>query len=393
MYVYKDRLLLCLFIFIAFTRYGASQGFEPGTSYFDSTGFVEFIAGNVPVVISAPHGGYLTPNNIPNCPNCSTVRDAYTQEIGRGLSEAYFEKTGCYPYVVINLLHRRKLDANRSINEATGGFPILEDAWHAYHGFIGSAKAQIAQDYGKGLFLDIHGHGHDIQRIEMGYLISKSELQTTDDNINSSDLVNESSIRALTLDNAQSMTHAELLRGEFSFGTIMNDKGFPSVPSRSDRSPENDEAYFSGGYNTRAHGSRNGEAIDAIQLELNQSIRFDEDIRDELIDSLVSSVIEFIDHHYIPGFSDSQCDVLSNTINIDSRAEILVYPNPSTGLINIKGLDKFTDIAIVDFYGREVFREKWAGQSIDISNLKNGNYVIVIRNENTVNTIKMVLMK
>ena len=80
---------------------------------------------------------------------------------------------GEYPYVIINNLHRSKLDANRDKPEATFGEEVPEVAWNEYHNFIDRAKAEIS---GPGLFIDVHGHGHDNNWAELGYLIKYVRL-------------------------------------------------------------------------------------------------------------------------------------------------------------------------------------------------------------------------
>ena len=103
-----------------------------------------------------------------NCSGCVTVKDSYTQELAREIAAALIFKTGCYPHLIINKLHRKKLDANREIIEATDSNSATEVYWHNYMNFIDSAKRSISSKYQKGVFLDIHGHGHAIQRIELG---------------------------------------------------------------------------------------------------------------------------------------------------------------------------------------------------------------------------------
>ena len=62
-------------------------------------------------------------------------------------------------------------------------------------------------------------------------------------------------------------TFSELLRGPKSFGGFLGDEGVRSVPSPGDPSPGSDP-YWTGGYNTREHGSRGmSEVISGIQLE------------------------------------------------------------------------------------------------------------------------------
>ena len=91
--------------------FGFSQTFTPGETYWDSTGFVEYRSGNLPIIISVPHGGNWTPDSIPdrNCSGCSYLMDSYTLAITYGLYEEIHQITGCYPDLVLNRLHRKKV--------------------------------------------------------------------------------------------------------------------------------------------------------------------------------------------------------------------------------------------------------------------------------------------
>lgn len=311
--------LLILFYIIPSSSF--SQTYTPGVASFDETGYVEYIPGNLPVILSAPHGGYLTPAEIPDrdCLGCSYLRDSYTQELARTIADDFFEATGCYPHVVINLLHRRKFDANRDIGEAADGNSTIEQAWQAYHDFLDDAKAQIIEEDGRGLFLDLHGHAHDIQRVELGYLLSKSELQLTDETLNTNNYIEESSLRTLVDDNLQHLSHAELLRGAHSLGTLLENKGVRAVPSAPDPFPNDNESYFSGGYNTNRHGSKHGGNIDGIQIECHQDIRFDDDLRAMFADSLTKSINQYIDFHYQDNYIGNYCQEVLAVQDIDFR--------------------------------------------------------------------------
>ena len=122
---------------------------------------------------------------------------------------------------------------------------IAELAWEEFQEFIELSKDTIELQYNKGLFLDIHGHGHEIQRLELGYRISKSELQLDDDDLNSSTYVNKSSIRHLADVNLNEVAHAELLRGSNSLGQLFENQNYPSVPSQNDPYPESGRRLFS----------------------------------------------------------------------------------------------------------------------------------------------------
>ena len=61
------------------------------------------------------------------------------------------------------------------INEATFGVPEVVDAWNYYHGLLREARLNQTK---QALVLDMHAHIHDIDRAELGYLISGYELDT-----------------------------------------------------------------------------------------------------------------------------------------------------------------------------------------------------------------------
>ena len=358
----------------------------PGNSYFSPDNYVEYIAGNLPLIISVPHGGDLKPQSIPDrdCSGCVYVKDSYTQELGRELAAAIQAETGCYPHVIINLLHREKLDANRAIGEAADSNPEAEAAWTSYHGYIDSAENQIMQSFGKGLFLDLHGHGHDIQRIELGYLLSGSELRMPNSSLNDSSFLEEISIRNLILTDGQANTLTAYLRGNQSLGALLEDRNYPSVPSDLDPFPQNGEAYFSGGYNTRRYGSQEGGSIDAIQAECNQDIRFQEDDRQEFADSLGVVMVDFLELYYLEQGGLDFCNAVSVEEELDIHWEL--YPNPARDYLLIDTDLIQYDLAIFNPLGQLISQASMSSslERLDISALNCGNYIIEVSQEKRV---------
>ncbi|MEC8832320.1 MAG: MopE-related protein [Bacteroidota bacterium] len=322
----------------------------PGQSYFDSTNYVEYIYGNSPIIISIPHGGLLEPINIPDrsCNGCVYGNDTHTQEIGRAIAQYYFEQTGNYPFVIINLLARVKLDANRPIDEAADGNPTAEDAWTNYHDFISSAKTKIEQDFGRGLFLDLHGHSHNVERVELGYTLTGTELRLSDETLNSDTYINKNSIKTLVQDNKTFYTHAEMLRGPVSMGALLNEKGFPTVPSPNDPAPKVNENYFNGGYNVWEHGSRlNSGNIDGIQIEINQDVRFDIQSRALFAEGLAASLQTYLGVHYGFGVVDFDGDGVMSDLDCDDTNPD-IHPNAEE--IPYNGIDDDCDPATLDDY-------------------------------------------
>lgn len=367
-------LVLAFFSIIIF-----AQDYEIGQSYFDENEHIEYLHGNLPIIISVPHGGEKEPNNIldRNCQDCIVINDAFTQELSRAIIENIHLKTGCYPHVIMNRLHRSKLDANREIIEATQGNSLAEEAWLFYHETIDFAKDLVTSNYSKGLFIDLHGHAHTNQRLELGYLISKINLMLSDEDLDQNNFEENSSIRSLSEDNLSGSTFSELIRGENSLGEIISNSNFPTVPSIVDPFPMTNEAYFSGGYNTNRHGSRTQGKIDAIQIECNQDVRFDENEREEFAEALADALLDFLERNYFENINSNNCGLLS-TEELES-IEIKIHPNPIVDYFEIECTKSYDEIIIFNSLGNDIYRSEKStnSQKVDLSNFPNGLYFIV----------------
>jgi hypothetical protein len=356
------------------------QVYSPGKTYFGANQYTEYICGNLPVILSAPHGGELNPTNIPdrNCIDCVIINDGFTQELVLDMYLLIKNKTGCYPHAVINRLHRRKLDGNREIIEAANGNTNAENAWYEFHNFTESAKKSVTESFGKGLYLDIHGHSHSKQRLELGYLLYTSELKKSDAILNSQEYIGYSSIKNLVGDNLSQLTHAELLRGKYSLGSLMADATYPSVPSLKDPFPMTADDYFSGGYNIARHGSYKSGTIDGIQIEINSDVRFNESVRHKFAEDLVDKIIDFLDLHYFKDFKNFDC--VTSDVN-----HVTAWPVLETSLadnifrINTEWNEKF-QINVLNLLGINCLSV--AGSVIDISNLHPGIYIVQVILEN-----------
>lgn len=239
-----------------------------GEVVFGPNRYTEYQPGTLPIVITVPHGGTLTPANIADRADELTGPDAYTDEIGRRLAHSIWAETGAAPHLVISRLQRIKLDANRPLEEACDGDPSAVEAWQSYHGFIASARDTVVESHGAGLLIDLHGHSHDVQRLELGYLLTVIELALESQQLDP--LAGESSIRHL--DEQSPLSLSALVRGPESLGARFEEAGYPSVPSPEQPWPAGDP-YYNGGYTVRAYGSMDGGTMDAIQLEVHATAR------------------------------------------------------------------------------------------------------------------------
>ena len=151
-----------------------------GASYLGRSGYVEYLPGELPIIISAPHGGSLAPEEIRDRVSGTAVQDPNADDLARRIAAALAALTGRRPHLVLLHLHRKKLDANREIEEAAEGDPRAERAWHEYHRWIETAERTVSREHGRGFYVDVHVHGHSVPRIELGYLLSASDLARAD---------------------------------------------------------------------------------------------------------------------------------------------------------------------------------------------------------------------
>lgn len=289
--------------------------YVPGTTYWGRSNYTEYIAGNLPLIISAPHGGDTNPYELPNRTNTSTYTvttdpDLWTANLARAIRTAAFNRYGRYPHVIICRVDRAKVDCNREIGEGAQNNTNTQTLWKEFHEFIQIARRSVSNNYGRGLYIDLHGHGHDIQRNEIGYDLSdsdmfKSTLSSTDED--------QSTLRALSRRSRETFT--ELVRSNLSLGALLEKRGYPCVPSPSNPNPGTNSAgatnvYFNGGYNVQTYGTstNNGGTIDAIQIECNYtnvraksaSSSYDQDyaVRAAFSSNFIDSLDEFFKYHF-----------------------------------------------------------------------------------------------
>lgn len=377
-----------------------AQSYKPGQSYFGIKDYIEYIAGNLPLIISVPHGGYLTPTDIPDrdCSGCSYLRDSNTQELAREMAQALYAHTGCWPHVIINRLHRRKLDANRDLPEAADGDPQAAVAWEEFHAYTDVAKQAATSQFQKGLYIDLHGHAHSIQRLELGYLLTASQLRQTDDSLNTTTLKARSSIRNLASNNLGQHKHAQLLRDVGSLGDLMMQRGYPAVPSSADPYPEETEPYFNGGYNTARHSSLSGGSIDGLQIECHW-----DGFRDNMTniarsaDSLSTAIIQYFRLHYFGPLADELCG--SVTIPPDpnpvEEPTLEVFPNPYCTEFYIRQQDTSSatwTAQVFDFYGKLLLTKTLPPDvPVEVRPKKDRHLYVVLRRDGQVAMMQAVM--
>ncbi len=207
--------------------------------------------GDLPIILSAPHGGG---RGIPGVPRRQgeglkrfvTRSDTRTAVLTEKIAAAIEKQTGKRPYVVIARFHRQYLDANRRVGlafEAEKAKPVYE----AYHAAIRRARSDVAARWGFGLLLDVHG-----QNAKPGSIIRGTQNGKTTTHL-------------IARFGRGALTGASSLFGQLAA------QGFAVLPPVDSKTLEPDA--FDGGYIVRTHGSAEGGTIDAIQLETGFNLR------------------------------------------------------------------------------------------------------------------------
>lgn len=286
-----------------------------GTSTFLA---IEYIAGDADsrLIIAAPHGGGTRPafmkdrtetytygtlpyDQYSTDTSFSDLADTKTKELAIAIADSVRIKTGKRPHLIINHLHRSKLDANRRREVATQGGIYAGPAWDKFHEYIDAAKATINANYASGLFIDIHGQVHTPERTEVGYMLTKYQLATYTNTLGN--LTSQSSVRAMV---GNGITHTSLIKGTNAFGSLLNAQlGYMVTPSNTyplpgDTAIFTDGKYFDGGYNTSRHGSKHGGTISGFQLEFNSSVRTNDSTRPSFAGKIANALQSYMNVYF-----------------------------------------------------------------------------------------------
>jgi hypothetical protein len=257
---------------------------------------VEYQTGNIPLILCAPHDGQQSvgPNgkiftertreNCNNPPSFEKGADGQTKKLIIALDKAIFKYTGQYPHLVICDLKRSYVEPNIKLlhavphDENGKPHPNNEAVYNTYHGYLDDLKNEIIKIYGAGLLLDIHGHGHAVQEIEVGYSLALEALKASDEELNA-EYAPRSTNYYLSQVNKANATMTQLVRGDSSLGQLLIKYGLPAMPSKDKAYPDSGDDYYNTGYTSRKYGSSTeheestGGKLDAIQLEFNRNAR------------------------------------------------------------------------------------------------------------------------
>jgi N-formylglutamate amidohydrolase len=207
--------------------------------------------GELPILISAPHGGRKP---IPNCPVRTgknvplfvTVNDTNTDLLARKVADELAKVMKAKPYLAISHFERKYADVNRSEENGVES-AAAKPYYRAYHEFLKESRAAIQKDWGRGLVIDLHGQAANADTVFRG----TNNFQT------SRHLVDRFGKAALT--------------GKSGLFGLLANAGYSISPANDSDAKE--DPRFSGGYIVTTYGSKTDGSVDAIQLELGGKVR------------------------------------------------------------------------------------------------------------------------
>jgi len=364
------------FIFFLFCGWMTSAmafgQYVAGETYFGDNEYIEYRAGNLPIIIVAPHAGTLLPDELPDIHDRGA--DNGTLETTQDLWDTLFAQTnGCYPHMIFCHLHPRKLNAVDEIDSAAGTHPIARNAWEEFHAFIEIAKARVTTDWGKGHYFEMHGNGHADMWNEIGLGVSKVYLNDSDDAI----LARLPYSTVKNLCTAGGADFLEIIKGETSLGGLLQERGWKSVPSPTYPAPE-EGGFFFAGWNTWLHGSRYEGTIDATHLE-SYFVFMQVANRAAYTHDLAESILIFMETHY--GFTLNCVDL---SLPEPFIQDVYAYPNPvlAGSKLNFPMHQDIKSIKVYNLQGQFIPMSYGKDYIRIRADLESGSYIAVLTMSN-----------
>jgi N-formylglutamate amidohydrolase len=235
--------------------------------------FVQTQAGDVAIIVSAPHGGKLdvpavdvrkTDGRPTGGSGYVISRDSGTEELALEVAKAIEKKFGKKPYFVIGRSHRKYIDFNRPLEVAyddADAKPIYE----RYHEALRQSCEAVQKRFHRGLLLDLHGQGLAQDKVFRGTQDGKTVQ--------------------LLRERFGEAAHG----GETSLFARFKSGGWKVHPDPFDGK---EQAGYRGGYIVQTYGSHQRFGIDAMQLEFGSDYRASGRQR-ETADTLSEAVAEY----------------------------------------------------------------------------------------------------
>ncbi len=209
--------------------------------------------GNIPLLISVPHGGYLSGENFKDREKGCFEKDKNLISTFKSIKKE-FNKLGLEPYYVYSRIKRIKVDLNRDKNEVIKLKKNLLH-WEEYHALISKYINEIDKKYNKGIYIDLHGQSTR-DYLEIGY--------------GSKEIISK-------------------YISKKSFGSILEKNGVSCFPSFKNKKVIG--RYRDGGFCNRRYNKNN---IKSVQIEIDKKWRKDKKNRELFADKFTKSLIAYL---------------------------------------------------------------------------------------------------
>ena len=297
------------------------------------------VAGGLPIILTAPHGGGAAIPGVPERKGDGVTRfnpkaDTNTDILTEKLADALEQKLGKRPYVVIARFHRKYIDANRRPEDAFES-PEAKATYDEYHAAIAAACKEVTARWGRGVVLDIHG-----QAAQPGVVLRGTQ-------------------NGKTVAHLLKQSGREAVYGETSLFGELAKQGFAIFPEVGSSEPESPN--YSGGHTVGLHGSSSGGTIDAIQLELGTKYRDAKSVGDGA-EKLASAITAFA-KSYLPAEEHKPTDAAK----LAGKIAVGVYLDKGAGpSVNdlLRALTKFEQVAVTKLTAEQIRSGGLAGLDI-----------------------------
>lgn len=327
---------------------------------------IEYIPGNIPLIITTPHGGlnadfpypardagcmmmnaegedectydHIACEGRKNPEKCGAMNDGQVNEndgntipMSKLLDDRIHELTGGgRPFQIINHVHPSFLDPNQEIGLATFQIPEMMGIYEDFHDAVSAARIAVQEEFGAGLLVDMHGDsdqgGDPDKAIQFGYGLTDEQLNDySDDELKYH--FPESTMASLGYrfnDSTTEEDFSSIIRGCYSFGTMAENLNYPSVPSRERPGPGQYKVdHRHGGYIAERHSHNPEWTVDAVQFELPRFIRYD--IFDEFVHDFAPVMIFYLNHYYdqdLMGAATPKCGATENAELLDETENV-----------------------------------------------------------------------
>lgn len=241
--------------------------------------YVSYNKGNMPIIISVPHGGTLEVNEIPKRSRGILGIDAGTIELARELVNIIRKKNNQNqplkkePSHVISRVRRSNIDLNREESRAYVNDSILAKAiYNFYHGKIKELISFNINTFDRSLLIDVHGF--EKHKRPSGFRDVEIVLGTN--NLNS-----------LFSSKVSKKEMGNNIRGKII--KKITKLGIPIAPGHSRRR----EYVLKGGYITHSYGASQIPKSQSIQIEFSDTVRYlDKNLRKKVLNALGEILLE-----------------------------------------------------------------------------------------------------